>query len=238
MSKILKNTTGSPISITDTGVAISASPGSYTIPAQDYLLWRASSDVITYIGSGDLVVNDGSSDLSISDGIDLIKDTFPTKIGLLSGTDLGEIGRVDEKLKVIDEDANTTLNIIANSLGGATTSIFKFNEAAVTSRNEFDLSGTTYTVPSGKSFLLTTFAASYDAQSSMYVRLKKQTGGTGAFVTLFRMTVMSGGQGESTVSYSLGNGINIGTTGDVFKITVESSISKGTIWAEFSGSEI
>lgn len=75
--KILKNTTGSPITITDTGVTIPASPGSYTIPAQDYLIWAASSNVVTYIGSGALVVNDGSSDLSINNGTDLILDIFP-----------------------------------------------------------------------------------------------------------------------------------------------------------------
>jgi len=58
-------------------VTIPASPGSYTIPPQDYLLWAASSNVITFIGTGDLVVNDGSFDLNISDGTDLIKGIFP-----------------------------------------------------------------------------------------------------------------------------------------------------------------
>ena len=48
MSKILKNTTGSGISIEDTGITIPASPGQYTIPPQDYLLWSASNNVITY----------------------------------------------------------------------------------------------------------------------------------------------------------------------------------------------
>lgn len=76
MSKILKNETASPINVVDTGVTIAASPGSYTIPPQDYLIWAASSDVITFIGSGDLVVNDGSFDLNINQGTDLILGIF------------------------------------------------------------------------------------------------------------------------------------------------------------------
>jgi hypothetical protein len=78
VSKILRNTTASPITVVDVGsVIIPASPGSYTIPAQDYWLWAASSNVITFIGDGDLVVNDGSFDLNISDGTDLIKGLYP-----------------------------------------------------------------------------------------------------------------------------------------------------------------
>lgn len=91
MSKILKNTTGSPVTVTDTGITIAAS-SQYTIPPQDYLLWAASSNVITYIGSGTLIVNDGSFDLSISDGIDLIKGIFPTELtvtGISNTVDVG-----------------------------------------------------------------------------------------------------------------------------------------------------
>lgn len=76
MSKILDNTTGSAISITDTGVTIPAL-SQYTIPPQDYLLWAASGDVLSPVGLGDLVVNDGTDDLSPSDGIDLLKGLFP-----------------------------------------------------------------------------------------------------------------------------------------------------------------
>lgn len=77
MSKILKNTTGSTIAVTDVGVSIPAN-SSYTIPPQDYLLWSASSDVISPVGSLDIVVNDGSFDLSPSDGMDLLKGILPT----------------------------------------------------------------------------------------------------------------------------------------------------------------
>jgi hypothetical protein len=58
-------------------VTIPASPGQYTIPPQDYLLFAASSNTVTFVGAGDLVVNDGSVDLNISDGIDLIKGIYP-----------------------------------------------------------------------------------------------------------------------------------------------------------------
>jgi hypothetical protein len=85
MSKILKNDSGSNITVSDTGITINNS-SQYTIPPQDYLLWAASSDVITEVGAGNLVVNDGSFDLSISDGIDLIKGIFPQSISINNDT--------------------------------------------------------------------------------------------------------------------------------------------------------
>ncbi len=72
MSKILTNTTASPIAIGDAGVTLAAGVP-YTIPPQDYLLWSASSDILSPVGSADVVVNDGTDDLSPSEGIDLIK---------------------------------------------------------------------------------------------------------------------------------------------------------------------
>jgi hypothetical protein len=84
VSKILKNTTGSPISIADTGITIPAG-GSYTIPAQDYLLWANSSNIVTPVGTGSIVVNDGSSDLSASFGMDLIKGLFPRMTWIQGG---------------------------------------------------------------------------------------------------------------------------------------------------------
>lgn len=99
MSKILDNTTGAPISISDTGQTID-NITNYTIPATDYLLWAASDDIITQIGNGNIVVNDGSSDLGISEGIDLIKGIFPKKIdvGLNSPGARDSFGR----LRVVD----------------------------------------------------------------------------------------------------------------------------------------
>lgn len=230
MAKILKNTTIGQIDINDTGISIAASPGEYTIPQQDYLLWAASSDIITYIGNGSLVVNDGSFDLSISNGTDLIKGLFPTEIIVNQGTIPWEVS---------DSDNLDVLNAIAAALNASTSvSILKNNEVSVTSRTEFTLSGTTYTVPSGKNFLLSSFVGSYDSQAALHLRLKKQTGGVGSFNTVFKMTMMSGGQGDSTLSMNFGNGINIGLAGDVFKLTVEASIAKGTVFGSFSGSEI
>ena len=78
MSKILKNVTAFPITIVDVGsVTIAASPGSYTIPPQDYELFAVSSNTVTFVGAASIVVNDGSFDLTISDGIDLIKGLYP-----------------------------------------------------------------------------------------------------------------------------------------------------------------
>jgi hypothetical protein len=73
MIKILKNTTVSDISISDTGITILASPGTYTIQDQDFLLWSASTDVIPYVLSGDLVVNDGNIDYLPTPGVAYLK---------------------------------------------------------------------------------------------------------------------------------------------------------------------
>jgi len=100
MSKILDNTTGAPIAISDTGVTVD-NVTNYTIPQQDYDLWAASSDIITEIGSGNIIVNDGSFNLSISDGTDLIKDIFPKQIKLLGDSDGTKIGNVSDSLKVV-----------------------------------------------------------------------------------------------------------------------------------------
>ena len=82
MSKILKNNTGSAIVIDDVGaVSIPASPGSFTIPPQDYLLWAQSSDIISFLNDASptpsITVNDGSFDLNVSSGVDLIKGIHP-----------------------------------------------------------------------------------------------------------------------------------------------------------------
>jgi hypothetical protein len=157
---------------------------------------------------------------------------------ILGATAATRIGNVTDKLKVIDQDVVAILNIIASGLGTVAAGILKQNELAVTTKSEVDFTGTTYTVPTGKTFLLTSFIGSYDAQATVLLRLKKQTGGTGAFSTLFRITLEVGGQGSGTIPLNFGNGILVGTAGDVFKITIESSLIKGTVWAGYSGSEL
>jgi len=235
VSKILTTTSGT-LFINDTGVLLSTTP--YTIPPQDYLIWAASNDIIGPVGTSSVTVNDGSINLSISDGIDLIKDIFPKEISINGSTDGTNIGNVTDRLKVIDQDVLAVLNAIASGLGVSTAGILKQNEITISSRTETDLSGTTYTVPTGKKFSITSFSASYDFAGLVYIRFKKQTGGSGAFNQLFRIVMMQGSQGDSAPTINFGNGVQIGTAGDVFKITIEGSVPKGTVWAEYSGSEI
>lgn len=156
---------------------------------------------------------------------------------LKGNTDQTLIGNVTDRLKVIDEDAIAVLQTI--SLGvNPVADVFKHAEQAVSSRNAFDLTGTSYTVPTGKQFVLTSFSGSYDAQAALYIRLLKQTGGAGAWETLFRLNMMSGGQGNSTICFNIGDGIIVAQAGDILKLQVESSIAKGTVWAEYSGSNL
>jgi len=142
-------------------------------------------------------------------------------------------------LRVTDADATVILNAIAAALGVSTAAILIQNEVVATTRTEVDMTSMTYTVPTGKKFLLTSFMGSYDAQATIHLRFKKQTGGAGAWNQLFRITLEVGGQGQSTIPLNFGNGIYIGTATDKFKVTVEASIAnKGTVWSCFTGSEI
>jgi hypothetical protein len=156
-----------------------------------------------------------------------------------SGTDRALSLKPNGDLRVSDQDSQLILSAIAAALGVTTAAILVQNEVVATTRNEVDMTSMTYTVPTGKKFLLTSFMGSYDAQATIHLRFKKQTGGVGAWVQLFRITLEVGGQGQSTVPLNFGNGIYIGNPTDKFKVTVEASIAnKGTVWACFTGSEI
>jgi len=167
------------------------------------------------------------------------KLTSPLTNKIQGNTDGTLIGNLTDRLKVIDQDSLLVLNAIAAALGVTTSAILIQNEYVATTRTETDMTGMTYTVPAGKKFLLTSFMASYDAQATLHVRLKKQTAGVGSWVQQFRITLEVGGQGQSTIPLNFGNGLYIGNATDKFKVTVEASIAnKGTVWACFTGAEI
>jgi len=130
----------------------------------------------------------------------------------------------------------STTTVLVSELA-PTTAVLKQNEIAIATRTESDLVNTTYTVAAGKKFKLTSFGGSYDTQAPMYLRLKKQTGGAGAFVTIFRVTLKQHGQDESNFDRLLPLGLNIGVAGDVFKITYESGLARGSLWAGYTGVE-
>lgn len=157
---------------------------------------------------------------------------------LKGATDGTLIGNVGDSLKTTDLDVLAAVGAITTGTGNGASNIIRRNEAIVTSRNETDLASTAYTVPDGKVFSIDSFSASYDSQAALYVRLKKQTGGAGAFSTVLRLNMMSGGHGNSSISTDLSKGFKIGVAGDVFKITYEASIIKGNIFAMFAGSEV
>lgn len=74
--KILKNTTGSPIELTQVGITVPAmgqvviEPGQYYLYANEIGLSPAGQ-LDTLIGNGTIVVNDGVSDLTVANGIAL-----------------------------------------------------------------------------------------------------------------------------------------------------------------------
>lgn len=73
--RMLKNTTVSPIAVSDTGVTID-NVIDYEIPPQDYPLWAASGDILPLIASGDIVVSDGMLDLNARAGTALVRGNF------------------------------------------------------------------------------------------------------------------------------------------------------------------
>jgi hypothetical protein len=148
-------------------------------------------------------------------------------IGATDGTLIGNVG---DRLKV---DATGSITALPEAAGAA--AVLKSAEITVATKVESDLSGVTYTVPTGKTFKLYTFNGSYDTAAPMFLRLKKQTGGAGAFVTLFRISLKQQGQDESNFEIALPDGLNVGVATDVFKVTYESALSKGTLWAGFTG---
>lgn len=108
MAKILKNTTGSDISLEITGVTVPAS-GQIEFNTEDFLE-LASDDSIAEISplitSGDIVVNDGTSDLSVDDGNNFIK--YPDQAENIQYDNVGS-GLASTNVKdAIDEIASFT----------------------------------------------------------------------------------------------------------------------------------
>ena len=232
MSKILKNTTASPISITDTGVTILASPNQYTIPPQDYLIWAASDNVITRIGSGNLIVNDGSVNLGISDGIDLIKGIYQ-KTRLIGNTDDTQIGNVGDRLKVDANVSNTTPIPITGTVALKFSDIQRNAEFNIALKVETDIAGVTYTVGAGKTFYITQFACASDSPSPVSMRIRVYAGVT--LINTIKINLMSNG---AWGGHSWPNGVAFATAGQIVKATFDPQSAKGAGWSMFAGFEV
>lgn len=76
---ILKNTTGSDITVTG---RIIPSAGSLSVDSGNQGPLSSDDTLLALIASGDVVVNDGTSDLGVSDGIDLLKGFFPKSVNI------------------------------------------------------------------------------------------------------------------------------------------------------------
>jgi len=225
--KIVKNNTASIVFVSDTGVSVPAS-GTYTIPSQDYLLWAASDNIVTYIGNSTVTINDGTSDLSINNGTDLILGNFPSQIKIQGNTTNTNIGNVGDALK-------TSTNIT----GGSITATLKFSdiqknvEFNITAKAETDITGTSYTVTTGKTFYVTSFMSSSDSPSPVSFRLKVYNGAT--LINSVKINVAGNG---ATCGFSWENGIIFAQAGYTIKVTAEPQAAKGSGWVMFSGFEV
>lgn len=103
MAKIIKNTTGSVISLQDVGRIPIPAGGSYTILPEEYPLWAASSNVTSYINAGTLVVNDGTDDLKPTLGLRHLQNESVSRDSAFATTGL------------VQNTSNSTLTLTAAS---------------------------------------------------------------------------------------------------------------------------
>jgi len=151
---------------------------------------------------------------------------------LTGGTDGSQIGNTGDRLKVDATFSGTSTAVMTPS------NIVKQNEISIAVKTQTVLPSSTYTVPAGKTFSLTTFGGSYDGQQPMYIRFQKQTGGSGAFATVLRETLSVNGQDSSNFSIIIPTGLLVGVATDVFQITYEAAVARGTLWAGYTGIEV
>jgi len=151
------------------------------------------------------------------------------------GTIVDVITATDTKKRLCVDTGNIIISSGNISIG--VSNIYKKNTVTIASKNETDISSTDYTVPGGKSFALSFFDASFDAQSTVYIRIKKQTGGAGAWEEFQRSTLEVMGQGQSGMPKSIVPPVLAGVAGDKFKITYETGLIKGTLFVCFAGVE-
>jgi hypothetical protein len=120
MSKILKNQTGSPIAIADTGVTLPASPDTYTIPQQDYPLWAASTNITALLTGGSVKVNNGLVDLLAADASAFMKLAFD-RIDNLTSSSLSprmtEVTTTTLGSLVLTRDSNFCISVIGTAVG-------------------------------------------------------------------------------------------------------------------------
>lgn len=209
MAKIVKNTTVTAINVTDVGVTIAASPGQYTIPDQDYLIWSASTVAATNVGTGALVVNDGTSDLSTSLGAAHLKggeQNTSSNLGSGSGWFKSKVGS-DLQLKSV---LGTTNQVVVTSNTNDLT--LSLPQSIATSSS-----------PTFAGLTLTSFSGAVFATAgvlSSEVNLDVTRGGTGLGTLTANNLII--GAGTSDVTF-----IAPGTSGNILQ-------SNGSVWASNS----
>lgn len=132
-------------------------------------------------------------------------------------------------------DIVNALNNILIQLGGSGTStvtILKDAEFSVTTRGEVDITGTSYTVPSNKTFRLTQFGVSADNPAGAIFRLKVYNGAT--LLRTIKIIIPPNGGSNS---FTWPNGVQIAVAGNTVKITHEAQAAKGTGWCGYAGFE-
>lgn len=103
MAKQLKNQTISPITLSDLGLSIPASPATFTINPNEFPLFAASNDLATQVTNGNIKVNDGYDDLDPTTGLKHIQqESVPRDTSLITALNA-------------QATANSTLTLTASS---------------------------------------------------------------------------------------------------------------------------
>lgn len=106
--------------------------------------------------------------------------------------------------------------------------IFKSLEYTVTTRDETGVSAVSYTVPTGKSFYLSSFGLYCYAPLPVYGRLK-----VAGASKVFLSASPSNGANEAYTRPTL-----IATAGQQVTVTIEAELSRGTAWLGYTGIEV
>ena len=146
--------------------------------------------------------------------------------GILGGTDNTIIGNTGDRLKV-DIIGSATVNNFPIA------TIQKNVEFSINQKVETDISGTSYTVTSGKKFYLCAFTGASDSPSPVSMRLKAYNGAT--LVNTVKLVIAgNGAHGE----YLWATGVEFANASYTIKATFDPQSAKGSGWVMFAGYEL
>lgn len=138
----------------------------------------------------------------------------------------GVLGWLQSTWERLNAISSSGISVVTGTAG-----IVKSAEFSISSRTEFDVTGTSYTVGTGKNLYLVFFGGTSDSPSPTTFRLKVGS-------TVVYKINLGASAGQMSNSFSFGLASKIATAGDVVKITCDPSMAKGTAWTGYTAVEL